>query len=72
LQAAHRPRRDTLENQRFSINPFGRSYFKRCPATSALVMSACDVFELSVWHSAGASLNVEGHSQTWFAIEGVG
>jgi hypothetical protein len=38
-------------------------------ASPALVVSAGDVFELSVWHSAGASLNVEPHSQTWFAIE---
>ena len=35
----------------------------------ALAVSEGDVFELSVWHSAGASLNVEAHSQTWFAIE---
>ena len=35
----------------------------------ALAVSPGDVFELSVWHSAGASLNVEADSQTWFAIE---
>jgi hypothetical protein len=34
-----------------------------------LAVSAGDGFELSVWQSAGASLNVEAHSQTWFAIE---
>jgi hypothetical protein len=38
-------------------------------ASPALAVSAGDVFELSVWHSAGASLNVEAHSQIWFAIE---
>jgi hypothetical protein len=38
-------------------------------ASPALAVSAGDVFELSVWHSAGASLNVEADSQTWFAIE---
>ena len=32
-------------------------------------MSAGDVFELSAWHSACASLNVETNVQTWFAIE---
>jgi hypothetical protein len=37
----------------------------------ALAVSAGDVFELSVWHSASASLNVEAHSQTWLAIEAV-
>jgi hypothetical protein len=35
----------------------------------ALAVSEGDVFELSVWHSAGASLDVEAYSQTWFAIE---
>ncbi len=35
----------------------------------ALAVSEGDVFELSVWHSAGVSLDVEAHSQTWFAIE---
>ena len=38
-------------------------------ANPALAVSAGDVFELSVWQSAGASLNVEADSQTWFAIE---
>jgi hypothetical protein len=38
-------------------------------ASPALAVSAGDSFELSVWQSAGASLNVEGESQTWFAIE---
>jgi hypothetical protein len=35
----------------------------------ALAVSAGHVFELSVWHAAGVSLNVEAHAQTWFAIE---
>jgi hypothetical protein len=34
-----------------------------------LAVSEGDVFELSVCQSAGASLKVEAHSQTWFAIE---
>ena len=34
-----------------------------------LRVSEGDVFELSVWHSARAPLNVEADSQTWFAIE---
>jgi hypothetical protein len=33
-----------------------------------LPVNAGDIFELSVWDSAGASLNVEANSQTWFAI----
>ncbi len=38
-------------------------------ASPALAVTAGDVFELSVWQSAGASLNVEADSQTWFAIK---
>jgi hypothetical protein len=34
-----------------------------------MAVSAGDVFELSVWYSAGAPLNVEANPQTWFAIE---
>jgi hypothetical protein len=30
----------------------------------AFTVSEGDVFELSAWHSAGASLNVEAHSET--------
>ena len=41
-------------------------------ASPALAVSEGDVFELSVWHSAGASLNVAADSQTWFAIWGGG
>jgi hypothetical protein len=33
-------------------------------AGPALAVSAGDVFDLSVWHSAGASLNVEADSQS--------
>ncbi len=33
-------------------------------ARLALAVSEGDIFELSVWHSAGASLNVEAGSQT--------
>jgi hypothetical protein len=32
-------------------------------------VSTGDIFELSAWQAAGALLNVEAHSQTWFAIE---
>jgi hypothetical protein len=35
----------------------------------ALAVSPGGVFELSVWQSAGASLNVEADSQVWFAME---
>jgi hypothetical protein len=38
-------------------------------ASPALAVSAGDVFELSAWHSAGGSLNVEANVQTRFAIE---
>ncbi len=47
----------------------GQPMARHGAASPALAVSAGDVFELSVWQSAGASLNVEADSQTWFAIE---
>lgn len=34
-------------------------------ATSALPVSAGDFVELAAWHSAGATIDVEAHNQTW-------
>jgi hypothetical protein len=38
-------------------------------ASPAPVVSAGDVFKHAVWRSAGASLNIEADSHTWFATE---
>jgi hypothetical protein len=37
--------------------------------TSALAVSAGDYFELTALQNAGATVDVEASSQSWFAIE---